>query len=463
MSELRSEVGQRLGLCCGIMARPVPLTGRGHELKGDAPFLKSQSSVESIVEHPQSKRPRRNDQGLATVEEAIAEYARGRFVIIADEESRENEGDLSMPAEFLTAESLSFMLRHTSGIVCVSVDGERLDNLRIPLMVGNNQASYGTAFTVSVDARAGISTGVSAHDRARTVNILADPAAQPEDLVMPGHIYPLRARDGGVLVRAGHTEATLDLCRLGGLQPAAVLCELMSPDGTMMRLPQIKRFAARHQFKVITINQLIRHRITRERLIQRVATTMLPTKWGDFTLHAYRSDIDQGEHAALVFGDVTTAEPILVRVHSQCVSGDVFGSLRCDCGEQAQLALRCIAEEGRGVFVYMRQEGRGIGFHNKVRAYQIQDIEGLDTVDANTALGFPVDRRDYGVGMQILVDLGLSKVRLLTNNPGKRAGLEGYGLEVVERVPLVIAPNRHNKRYLETKRDKLGHHIDIPG
>ncbi len=420
--------------------------------------------MESIVENQQSKRPRRNDQGLATVEEAIAEYARGRFVIIADEESRENEGDLSMPAEFVTTEALSFMLRYTSGIVCVSVDGERLDKLRIPLMVGNNQASYGTAFTVSVDARLGISTGVSAHDRARTVNILADPAAQPDDLVMPGHVYPLRAREGGVLVRAGHTEATLDLCRLAGLQTAAVLCELMSPDGTMMRLPQIKRFAARHQFKVITISQLIRYRVTRERLIERVATTTLPTKWGEFILHAYRSDIDPDEHAALVFGDVSSsADPILVRVHSQCVSGDVFGSLRCDCGEQAQLALQRIAEEGRGVFLYMRQEGRGIGFHNKVRAYELQETEGLDTVEANTALGFPADRRDYGVGMQILVDLGLRKIRLLTNNPDKRAGLEGYGLEVVERVPLMIAPNRHNKRYLETKRDKLGHFIDIPG
>ncbi len=421
-----------------------------------------ESNVESIEKHRRSKRSRQRQPGPAIIEEAREEYRRGGFVIIVDQESRENEGDLTMPAEFVSEEAISFMLRHTSGIVCVSVDGERLDNLRIPLMVGNNQAPYGTAFTASVDARIGVSTGVSAHDRARTIRILADPASFPGDLVMPGHIYPLRAREGGVLVRAGHTEASLDLCRLAALQPAAVLCELMNPDGSMMRLPQIKRFANRHHIKVITINQLIRYRVEREHLVQRVATADLPTKWGDFTLYAYRSDIDPDEHAALVFGDVSTSDPVLVRVHSQCISGDVFGSLRCDCGEQAQLALQRIAEEGRGVFVYMRQEGRGIGFHNKVRAYQIQETEGLDTVEANEALGFPADRRDYGIGMQILMDLGLRKIRLLTNNPAKRAGLEGYGLAVVERVPLMTVPNRHNKRYLETKRDKLGHIMDIP-
>ncbi len=433
--------------------------------------MKPETKIQSIEEHRRAKRsrprpdgrPSGRDPGLATVQEAIDEYRRGRFVIIVDDEGRENEGDLTIPAEFVTEEAISFMLRYTSGIICVPLSGDRLDQLRIPLMVGNNQAQYGTAFTISVDARFGVTTGVSAHDRARTIRVLADPASVPGDLVMPGHVYPLRVREGGVLVRAGHTEATVDLTRLTGLQPAAVLCELMNPDGTMMRLPQLKRFAARHHLKLITINQLIRHRAQRERLVQRVAATLLPTQWGDFTLYAYRSAIDPDEHAALVLGDVSTPEPVLVRVHSQCVSGDVFGSLRCDCGEQVQLALQRIAAEGRGVFVYMRQEGRGIGFHNKIRAYQLQETQGLDTVEANEALGFPADRRDYGIGMQILLDLGLKEILLLTNNPDKRAGLEGYGLQVVERVPIMATPNPHNRRYLETKRDKLGHFIDMPG
>lgn len=420
------------------------------------------SKVESIEKHRKTKSPD-VETGFASVEEAIEEYRRGRFVIIADDDDRENEGDLTIPAEFVTPETITFMLRHTSGIICVPLSGERLDRLHVPLMVGNNQAQYGTAFTVSVDARHDITTGVSAHDRAQTIRVLADPTAQPSDLVMPGHIYPLRAREGGVLVRAGHTEATVDLCRLARLQPAAALCELMNPDGTMMRAVQLKRFAARHRLKMISINQLIRHRVQRERLVERVAATTLPTKWGEYTLYAYRSEIDRDEHAALVMGDVSTPAPVLVRVHSQCVTGDVFGSMRCDCGEQVQLALQQIAAEGRGVFVYMRQEGRGIGFHNKVRAYHLQETQGLDTVEANEALGFAADRRDYGIGMQILLDLGLSKIRLLTNNPAKRAGLEGYGLEVIERVSIMATPNQHNRRYLETKRDKLGHFIDMPG
>lgn len=419
-----------------------------------------------MIEYLENRRralgPRqRGEWAMDPVEEAVEEYRRGRFVIILDDEDRENEGDLTLPAEFVTPEAISFMLKHTSGIICVPLTGERLDHLRIPMMVGNNQSQFGTAFTVSVDARFGISTGVSAADRARTIRVLVDPSSVPGDLVMPGHVYPLRVREGGVLVRAGHTEASVDLCRLAGLSPAAVLCELMNPDGTMMRLPQIRRFAARHGLKIISINQLIRYRVQRERLIQRVAATQLPTRWGDFTLYAYRSAIDPDEHAALVMGDISTPEPVLVRVHSQCVSGDVFSSLRCDCGEQVRLALERIAEEGRGVFVYMRQEGRGIGLCNKVRAYQLQDAQGLDTVEANEALGFPADRRDYGIGMQILLDLGLREIRLLTNNPAKRAGLEGYGLRVVERVPIVTAPNPHNRRYLETKRDKLGHLIDL--
>lgn len=417
--------------------------------------------VESIERHRRARRPGR--AGLNSIQEAIEEYRRGRFVIILDDEGRENEGDLTMAAEFVTEEAIAFMLRYTSGIICVPLSGERLDHLRIPLMVGNNQAQYGTAFTVSVDARHGITTGVSAADRARTIRVLADPSSLPSDIVMPGHMYPLRAREGGVLVRAGHTEATVDLCRLAGLTPAGVLCELMNPDGTMMRMPQLRRFADKHGLKIISISELINYRVQRERLIERVAATTLPTRWGEFTLYAYRSAIDPDEHAALVYGDITTPEPVLVRVHSQCVSGDVFSSLRCDCGEQVDLALQRIVEEARGVFVYMRQEGRGIGFCNKVRAYQLQEQQGLDTVEANEALGFAADRRDYGIGMQILMDLGLKRIRLLTNNPAKRAGLEGYGLEVVERVPIMTTPNPHNRRYLETKRDKLGHFIEMPG
>jgi 3,4-dihydroxy 2-butanone 4-phosphate synthase/GTP cyclohydrolase II len=418
--------------------------------------------VESIEKHRRAKISAAADK-LDSVEDAIAEYQRGQFVIIVDDESRENEGDLCIPAEFATPENIAFMLRYTSGVICVPLTGERLDRLQIPMMVQNNQATFGTAFTVSVDAREGVTTGISAADRARAIRVLGDPNATAHDLVMPGHIYPLRAREGGTLVRAGQTEASVDLCRLAGLQPAAAICEMMNPDGTMMRLPQLKRFAARHNLKIISVAELIRHRTQRERLIERVAATLLPTKWGDFTLYAYRSSIDPDEHAAMVIGDISTPEPVLVRVHSQCVSGDVFGSQRCDCGDQVELALGQIAAEGRGVFVYMRQEGRGIGFCNKVRAYQLQEQQGLDTVEANEALGFAADRRDYGIGMQILADLSLRQIRLLTNNPAKRAGLEGYGLEVLERVPIMATPNVHNWRYLETKRDKLGHFIDMPG
>ena len=400
---------------------------------------------------------------MAIVEEAIEEYRCGRFVIIVDDEGRENEGDLTLPAEFVTPAAINFMLRHTSGIICVPMTGERLDQLRIPMMVGDNKARFGTAFTVSVDARHNVTTGVSANDRAETVKTLIDPHSTPDDLVMPGHVYPLRVRDGGALVRAGHTEATVDLCNLAGLYPAGVLCEVMRSDGSMARLPYLKRFAARHGIKIIGINQLIAYRVRQEKLVQRVAEITMPTRWGDFRVLAYRSVIDPDEHAALVFGDITTPEPVLVRMHSQCVTGDVFHSLRCDCGEQVELALERIVQEGRGVFVYMRQEGRGIGFCNKIRAYALQDSQGLDTVEANEALGFPADRRDYGIGMQILVDLGLKEIRLLTNNPAKRAGLEGYGLKVVERVPLVAPVNPYNMRYLETKRDKLGHMLDIVG
>jgi len=398
---------------------------------------------------------------MATVEEAIQEYRQGRFVIIVDDEDRENEGDLTLAAQFVTPEAINFMTRYGRGLVCIPMTGERLDELRVPMMVGENKSRFGTAFTVSVEARDGVSTGISAYDRARTVHVLIDPATRPEDLVMPGHMFPLRAREGGVLVRAGQTEAAMDLARLAGLYPAAVLCEIMKADGTMARLPDLKRFAGRHHLKIISVNQLIAYRVQRERLVRRMAETTIPTRWGDIRLIAYRSIIDPDEHAALVVGDVSTPEPVLVRVHSQCVTGDVFHSLRCDCGEQVELAMERIAEEGRGVFVYMRQEGRGIGFCNKIRAYALQDGQGLDTVEANEALGFPADRRDYGIGMQILVDLGLKQIRLLTNNPSKRVGLEGYGLEVVERIPIIAQPNPHNMRYLKTKRDKLGHLLDI--
>jgi 3,4-dihydroxy 2-butanone 4-phosphate synthase/GTP cyclohydrolase II len=393
---------------------------------------------------------------LDSVEEAIEEYQSGRFVIIVDDESRENEGDLTLPAQFVDADAVNFMARHGRGLICVAMTGERLDELRLPMMVGRNDSRFGTGFTVSVEARCGVTTGISAADRARTIDVLVDPNAQPDDLVMPGHMFPLRARDGGVLVRAGQTEASVDLCRMSGLQPAAALCEIMRADGTMARLPDLKRFASRFKLKIISVNALISYRIHKDKLVQRVTDTTMPTAYGQFRAVAYKSLIDPDEHVALIMGDITTPEPVLVRVHSQCVTGDVFGSLRCDCGEQVQHAMRLIAEEGRGVLVYMRQEGRGIGLHNKLRAYALQD-EGMDTVEANHALGFPTDRRDYGIGMQILSDLGVREMRLLTNNPAKRAGLEGYGLQVVERVPIVIEPNAHNLRYLETKRAKMGH------
>jgi len=393
---------------------------------------------------------------LATIEEAIAEYRQGRFVIIVDDEQRENEGDLTLPAEYVTPEAINFMARYGRGLICVPMTRQRIDELRIPMMVGRNDSRFETPFTVSVEARDGVTTGISAADRAHTVRVLTDSSSRPDDIVMPGHMFPLRARDGGVLVRAGQTEATVDLCKLAGLYPAGVLCEIMRADGTMARMPDLKRFGTRHHLKIISVNDLIRYRLQKDKLVERVAETSLPLPMGDFRVLAYRSVIDPDEHVALVLGDVSTPGPVLVRVHSQCVTGDVFGSLRCDCGVQLEESLNRIAEEGRGVVVYMRQEGRGIGLHNKLRAYALQD-NGLDTVQANRALGFPADRRDYGIGMQILVDLGVREMRLLTNNPSKRAGLEGYGLKVVERIPIIVKPNPHNVRYLETKRTKLGH------
>jgi len=404
---------------------------------------------------------RRREGGLATVEEAIEDFRAGKFVVIVDDEGRENEGDLVIAAEFCTADAINFMARNARGLICVSMTAERLEELGIPMMVHpeDNGAMFGTAFTVSVEARNGVTTGISAADRAKTVEVLINPESTKRDLVMPGHLFPLRARDGGVLVRAGQTEATVDLAKLAGLYPAGALCEIMRSDGTMMRLPDLKRFAARHHLKIISVEQLIAYRQQHEKLVERVTETVIPTLYGTWKAIAYRSIVDPDEHVALVMGDVSDGEPALVRVHSQCVTGDVFQSMRCDCGEQLEKAMQLIGEEGRGVIVYMRQEGRGIGFHNKLRAYSLQD-DGMDTVEANLALGFEADRRDYGIGMQILADLGLEQIRLLTNNPKKRAGLEGFGLKLVERIPIIVEPNEFNARYLEVKREKLGHRFD---
>ena len=398
---------------------------------------------------------------FCTVEEAIEEVRRGHFVIITDDEDRENEGDLCLPAQFVTPEAINFLAKNARGLICVAMSGERLDHLGIPLMVpaDSNAAPLGTAFTVSIEARSGVSTGISAADRARTVQVLLDPESTENDIVSPGHMFPLRARDGGVLVRAGQTEASVDLCKLAGLQPGAVICEVMKSDGSMARLPDLARVARRHKIKMISVDRLIKHRFQTERLVERVTDTVLPTPHGEFRVYGYKAHGQNDEHIALVLGDVGSAQPILVRVHSQCVTGDVFGSLRCDCGEQMEIALAQIAQEGCGAFVYIREEGRGIGLHNKLRAYALQDA-GMDTVEANLALGFAVDRRDYGVGMQILRDLGISKIRLLTNNPAKRHGLAGYGLEIVERVSIIAPSNPHNVHYLDTKRQKLGHLLD---
>jgi 3,4-dihydroxy 2-butanone 4-phosphate synthase/GTP cyclohydrolase II len=399
--------------------------------------------------------------GFATIREAIEDIKAGRFVIIVDDEDRENEGDLALAAEKVSPQAINFMTKYGRGLVCLPVVGERLDKLQLPLMVDENTCKFGTAFTVSVDAKQGTTTGISAADRAQTVKAVIDPATQPDDLVRPGHIFPLRAREGGVLVRAGQTEAIVDLAKLAGLYPAGVICEIMNEDGTMARLPQLEEIANKFDIKIISVADLIAYRRRHEKLVHRVAEAKLPTKYGEFTAIAYRSDIDPDEHLALVIGDLDTEEPILVRVHSECLTGDVFGSLRCDCGDQIGLAMESIAKEGRGVFLYMRQEGRGIGFHNKIKAYALQD-KGLDTVEANLSLGFPSDLRDYGIGAQILADLGLHDIKLLTNNPKKVIGLEGYGLKVVEKVPIIITPNPYNRNYLVTKQKKMGHRLDIP-
>jgi 3,4-dihydroxy 2-butanone 4-phosphate synthase/GTP cyclohydrolase II len=395
------------------------------------------------------------------IENAIDAVARGELVVVVDDADRENEGDLIMAAERVTPETMAFMIRHTSGVICMPLEGERLDQLSLPLMVANNTESQRTAFTVSVDAIHGTATGISAPDRATTVKALLDPDTHAEDLARPGHIFPLRYRVGGVLKRAGHTEASVDLARLAGCYPAGVLAEVVNDDGTMARLPELERFAATHGLQLISIADLIRYRRHREKLVRRVSEARIPTRHGDFTAYVYESLLDGVEHMAFVRGEVAGTRDVLVRVHSECLTGDVFGSLRCDCGVQLDLALERVAAEGRGVVVYLRgHEGRGIGLGHKLRAYSLQD-EGRDTVQANVELGFPVDSREYGIGSQVLVDLGITTMRLMTNNPAKYGGLDGYGLEIVERVPLRTEPTDENISYLRAKQEKLGHLLEI--
>lgn len=402
------------------------------------------------------------DFEFAPIEDVIAAIGRGEIIVMVDDEDRENEGDLIMAAQFATPEKINFIVRHTSGVVVAPLSGERCDDLRLPLMVEHNTESHRTAFTVSVDLIEGTSTGISASDRAATLRALADPQVGFAAFARPGHIFPLRAREGGVLKRAGHTEAAVDLARMAGLEPAGVICEITNEDGTMSRLPQLVEFAKERGLLLSSIAELIKYRRRHEKLVTRIGQAQVPTEWGAFTCTAFRSQIDDIEHLSFSIGDVDDGEPVLVRVHSECLTGDVFGSRRCDCGPQLDSAMRLIGETGRGVVVYLRgHEGRGIGIGHKIRAYSLQD-KGLDTVDANTELGLPIDSREYGIGAQIIADLGVTKLRLMTNNPSKYGGLAGYGLEVVDRVTLDTHATPENIKYLETKRDRMGHLLDLP-
>jgi 3,4-dihydroxy 2-butanone 4-phosphate synthase / GTP cyclohydrolase II len=393
---------------------------------------------------------------FATVEEAIEEIREGRFVVVVDDEDRENEGDLTIAAQFATPEAVNFMVTHARGLVCLCLTEERCDELGLRQMTDQNETPFGTAFTVTVEAREGVTTGISAQDRARTIQVAVDPASTPHDLVQPGHVFPLRARRGGVLQRSGQTEAAVDLARLAGLIPAGVVCEIMKDDGTMARVPDLVEYCAQHGLKMITVADLIEYRRRHEKLVERITSVRLPTAYGEFTAVAFRETLTGKPHVALVKGDVGGEEEVLVRVHSECLTGDVFHSLRCDCGEQLEVALARIEAEGRGVLLYMSQEGRGIGLLNKLKAYELQE-QGLDTVEANLRLGFAADAREWGIGNQILADLGLTSIRLLTNNPKKITGMSGHGLEVVAQVPIEVEPNAENVRYLDAKRDKLGH------
>jgi 3,4-dihydroxy 2-butanone 4-phosphate synthase / GTP cyclohydrolase II len=399
---------------------------------------------------------------FSTIPEALEEVRRGRMVVVCDDENRENEGDLTLAAQFATPEAVNFMAKEGRGLICLALTPERCDQLGLDLMAAKNESPFQTAFTTSVEAREGISTGISAHDRARTIQVAIDPSSGPEDLVQPGHIFPLKAKEGGVLERAGQTEAAVDLARLAGLIPAGVICEVMNEDGTMARVSDLVPYCERHGLTMITVADLIAYRRRTEKLVERVVATRLPTGFGEFAAVGYRSLVDDKHHVAMVKGEVAGAEDVLVRVHSECLTGDVFHSLRCDCGDQLAAALAMIEREGQGVLLYLSQEGRGIGLLNKLRAYKLQE-DGLDTVDANLRLGLPADLRDYGVGAQILADLGLSSIRILTNNPKKIHGIEGYGLSVTEQLPIQPIPNPHNEEYLRTKRDRLGHTLHHQG
>jgi 3,4-dihydroxy 2-butanone 4-phosphate synthase / GTP cyclohydrolase II len=399
---------------------------------------------------------------FATIEEALEDIRAGRMVVVCDAEDRENEGDLTLAAQFATPEAINFMAKEGRGLICLALTPDRCDDLGLDLMAAKNESPFQTAFTVSVEAREGVTTGISAHDRAHTVQVAIDPRSRPQDLVQPGHIFPLKAKAGGVLERTGQTEAAVDLARLAGLTPAGVICEIMNDDGTMARVPDLVDYCARHELKMITVADLIAYRRRHDKLIERVVSAQMPTDYGDFTVVGFRSLVDSKHHVAMVKGDVEGKENVLVRVHSECLTGDVFHSQRCDCGQQLEDALRRIEDEGEGVLLYLAQEGRGIGLLNKLRAYKLQE-DGLDTVDANLELGLPADLRDYGIGAQILVDLGLSSIRLLTNNPKKIVGLEGYGLAVTDQIPIQHPPNEHNAAYLRTKRERMGHLLHHQG